>query len=285
MSPIAFHLGPLAIRWYGVFIASGFLAGYGLAQRRSRGLGLPPEASGDLAFTAMVGGIFGARLLYVLQNWDTEFRGNLLEALKVYRGGLVFYGGFIGAAVVVCIWSRRRKWPYPAIGDLAAPSLSLGQAFGRLGCLFNGCCFGRPYSGPLGLTYPGTAAGALNGPLYVQRQLHLVSADSLVCRPVFPIQLVSSLLNAGLCLALLALSRRSAWRGRLFPLYLVAYGTLRFLAEFGRGDYLSRPGGLTSAQWTCFLLVGIGAFWLHRVRGSLFAFSAYVNPEPGAEDG
>lgn len=261
--PVAFQLGPLSIRWYGICVALGFLAAYHLAQRRARTLGLGPQVAPDVTLAAMLGGIGGARLLYVAQNWQAEFSDHLLEAFAVWHGGLVFYGGFLGALLVIIAWSRHKGWPLLAIGDMAAPALPLGHALGRLGCLFNGCCFGYPWDGAGGITYPGqTAAGLLNGPLYIQRLLGVVPPDALACRPVFPIQLVDAAGNLAICAGLLYLGRRPRWRGMLFPLYLCLYAPMRFAVEFGRGDYLEHSHGLTPAQWLCLLLFPAALVWL-----------------------
>jgi phosphatidylglycerol:prolipoprotein diacylglycerol transferase len=260
--PVAIQLGPLSIRWYGVFVALGFLAGYQLAQRRSRALGLAPQVAADITLAAMVGGIVGARVLYVSQNWD-EFSLVPWEAVAIWRGGLVFYGGFLGALAAVVFWSWRKGWPLLSIGDMVAPALPLGHALGRIGCLLNGCCFGFRWQGPCGIVYPGfTADGAVNGPLYVQRLLHWLPTDGVTCLPVFPIQAVDAAGNLAVCLLLLRCGRRPRWRGQLFPLYLLLYPAMRFMVEFGRGDYLVRSGGLTSAQWLCLLLFAVAVFWL-----------------------
>jgi len=281
--PVALQLGRLSIRWYGVFVASGFLAGYQLAQRRGRALGLGPQVAPDATLAAMLGGIVGARLLYVIQNWEEEFSLQPLEALAVWHGGLVFYGGFIGAVAAIVGWSWHKRWPLLTIGDMMAPALPLGHALGRIGCLLNGCCFGRPWAGAFGVVYPGmTADGALNGPLYVQRQLQWVQPGSSTCVPVFPIQAVDAAANVVLCLVLLAAGRRPGWRGQLFPLYLLGYTLLRFCVEFGRGDHLYRAGGLSSAQWLCLVLLGVALFWLawNRRPASPLKPGSIRNQEP-----
>jgi phosphatidylglycerol:prolipoprotein diacylglycerol transferase len=230
----------------------------------------------DVMLAAMLGGIVGARALYVIQNWDLEFSGSPLDALAVWHGGLVFYGGFLGAAITVITWSLRKRWPLLAVGDMVAPALPLGHALGRVGCLLNGCCFGRPWHGPLGITYPGqTADGLLNGPLHVQRQLRLVAPDALACVPVFPIQVVEAVGNLALCGLLLYLGGRPGLRNRLFPVYLLLYAPLRFAVEFGRGDYLQRTWGLTSAQWLCLVLFAVAVVWLAWNR----------KPAPGLKPG
>jgi phosphatidylglycerol:prolipoprotein diacylglycerol transferase len=261
--PVAFQLGPLSIRWYGICVALGFLAAYHLAQRRGRVLGLGPQVAPDVTLAAMAGGIGGARLLYVVQNWQAEFSDNILDAIAVWHGGLVFYGGFLGALIMIIAWSLHKRWPLLAIGDMAAPALPLGHALGRLGCLLNGCCFGRSWDGLAGVTYPGlTGDGLLNGPLYIQRELGIVPPEAVTCRPVFPIQLADAAGNLAICGILLYLGRRPRWRGQLFPLYLFLYAPMRFAVEFGRGDYLHLTHGLTAAQWLCLVLFPVALVWL-----------------------
>jgi phosphatidylglycerol:prolipoprotein diacylglycerol transferase len=277
--PVAFQLGPLSIRWYGICVALGFLAGYQLVQRRGRALGLGPQVAPDVTLAAMAGGIGGARLLYVMQNWEAEFSGNLFDTIAVWHGGLVFYGGFLGALATIIAWSLHKRWPLLTIGDMAAPALPLGHALGRLGCLLNGCCFGRPWDGPAGVIYPGLLSdGLLNGPLYIQRLLGVVPAEALECRPVFPIQLVDAAGNLAICGVLLYAGRRAGWRGQLFPLYLFLYAPMRFAVEFGRGDYVHLSYGLTAAQWLCLLLFPVAVVWLAWNRRPL----ARLKPEKSA---
>jgi phosphatidylglycerol:prolipoprotein diacylglycerol transferase len=260
--PVAFHLGALAVRWYGIMVATGFLAGYLLIQRRAERYGVPRETAADLVFAALLGGIVGARLFYVIEFWDDEFRGHFLNIFRIYRGGLVFYGGFLGAVGLILFWGRRKNWPFRSLGDLAAPALPLGHALGRVGCFLNGCCFGRPWGGAAAVTYPGvTADGYLNGPLYVQRLKGIVDAHAITCEPVFPIQLVASAANAALCVLLLFLERRRCCEGRRFPLYIMLYAGTRMIVEFGRGDYTTSTAGLTPAQVLCLVLFPLGVAW------------------------
>lgn len=277
MDPVAFHFGPLTIRWYGILVASGFLAGYLLIQRRTARYGVAPETAADLVFAALIGGIVGARLLYVIEFWNEEFRGHWLDIFKVYRGGLVFYGGLLGAVGLILVWGKRKNWPFRTLGDLAAPALPLGHAFGRVGCFLNGCCFGRPWDGPLAITYPGiTADGYINGPLYVQRLKGVVDAHATACRAVFPIQLTASAVNLGLCALLLVLERRRCCEGRRFPLYIMLYAAGRFAVEFGRGDYTASVAGLTPAQAVCLALFPAGLAWFLGAGGKR-------KPESGKE--
>ncbi|MCK5804172.1 MAG: prolipoprotein diacylglyceryl transferase [Lentisphaeria bacterium] len=262
MDPVALHLGRIEIRWYGVFVALGFLAAYRLALWRADRYQVNKDRVGDLLFAGMIGGLGGARLLYVIEFWGVEFSaGRWLDALKIYRGGLVFYGGFIGGALVALLFCRWRKLSIRNVADVLAPCIPLGHAFGRIGCLLNGCCFGRPHEGLCSITYPGTVGGLLNNVLVTQRHQGIVAPHAEVCQAVFPIQLVSVALNLSIVALLLCVSSRRSLRGRLFPLYLMLFATGRFLVEFGRGDYLVKTAGMTPAQWICLALLPLGVIW------------------------
>lgn len=142
----------LPVRGYGFFTLLGLVSGVGLAAHRARKMGLNPDLIFSLAFWMFVAGIAGARAFYVIQKWP-EFRYNevgdlnstaqtLSEIFKFTEGGLVVYGSFIGAMAAAVIFMRRNRLPVLAIADLIMPSMVLGLAFGRLGCLMNGCCWG-----------------------------------------------------------------------------------------------------------------------------------------------
>jgi phosphatidylglycerol:prolipoprotein diacylglycerol transferase len=260
MDPVAFQLGPLSIRWYGILTAAGFLAGYLIASRRAPQRGVSREAIADLVFWIMVGGILGARLFYVVQNWS-DFSGRLIEIIRIDHGGLVFYGGFCGACIAVAAVCRIKHLPMAAVADICAPALPVGHALGRVGCFLNGCCFGWPWRGACAVEYPHDT-----GVMYVQKALGLLPPQAIAATPVFPIQLVAAAMNLVIFATLLVIERRLRFRGQLFAAYLVLYGTGRFLVEFGRGDYLRCYAGLTPAQLLCFLLVAVGivAFFLLR---------------------
>ena len=256
MDPVALEIGKLQIRWYGIFMAIGFLAGFLLVQYRAEKKGFAKEQAADLLFWSLIGGLVGARLLYVFQNWD-HFSRDWLEIVKIYHGGLVFYGGLTGAVLAIVALSLRYRWSLRKVGDLLAPALPLGQAFGRIGCLLNGCCFGKPWSGFFSITYPTHSEVA-----FVQYQKGLIATTTSACLPVIPIQFMHSLMGAVICTTLLLLDKRFKKSGLLFPTYLVLYATGRFVLEFGRGDYLNMIGPLTPAQAICLFLLPLGLFWL-----------------------
>jgi phosphatidylglycerol---prolipoprotein diacylglyceryl transferase len=151
--------GGLPIRGYGVMLLAGIVAGVGMAMYRARQGGLDPEAILSLAIWVVVCGVIGARLFYVIEYWDEKFAGKslrdtLLEIINVPQGGLVIYGGFIGAVVGFVAFVRKHKLPLFAMADLAAPCMMVGLAFGRIGCLLNGCCYGGQTDWPWHVTFP-----------------------------------------------------------------------------------------------------------------------------------
>ncbi|HCK41197.1 MAG: hypothetical protein CMJ72_02130 [Planctomycetaceae bacterium] len=168
--------GGLPIRGYGVMVLLGSLSGIGLAMVRARQMNLNPDIIFSLAFGMFVCGIIGARLFYVIEYWDTRFQfddwpSTFLAIVKFTEGGLVVYGSLIGATVAFLWFMRRQRLPALAMADLIAPSLLVGLAFGRIGCLLNGCCYGGESHRPWTITFPAAsmlyseqvAAGRMHG--------------------------------------------------------------------------------------------------------------------------
>jgi phosphatidylglycerol:prolipoprotein diacylglycerol transferase len=243
MHPILFSLGPLTLRSYGLMMALGFLAGMLLAARLYRRSGKNPEAVYDITAWIMVGGIVGARLMYVAVQ-PGEFADQPWAVIAIWQGGMVYYGGLIGACLAAWLWERRHHAGWGII-DALTPGLALGQALGRVGCFLNGCCYGRESAG-CGLVFPGMA------------------------HPVLPVQLY----EAGACLLLATglawLHGRRHRTGQVFALYLLAYACLRFCLEFLRGDVergtlLGLPW-LSPGQWTSLLVLAAGLVLLKRLK-------------------
>jgi phosphatidylglycerol:prolipoprotein diacylglycerol transferase len=218
--PIAFQLGTFTITWYGIMVACGFLAGLWTAGRRAVLQGVSPDKVYDLGLSLMVGSILGARTLYVITFWNQEFADDFSKVFKIWEGGLVYYGGLIGASLAVIIYNRVKKLPLWKMADVLTPSVALGYAFGRIGCLMNGCCYGRACSLPWAITFPqSTKGGAPPGV------------------PVHPTQIYESLLSLCLYGFLAWLYRRKKFDGQIFATYLVCYAFLRSFVELFRGDY------------------------------------------------
>jgi phosphatidylglycerol:prolipoprotein diacylglycerol transferase len=236
--PIAFQFGPVTIHWYGVMIALAFLAGLWTATLRARRENIAGEKIADVTLWLMAGAIAGARLVYVATYWREQFANQpFREVFMIQHGGLVFYGGFIGAAIAGFIYIRWKKMPLWKTVDVLAPSVALGSVFGRIGCLLNGCCYGRPTDLPWGLTFANPQAHEFSGtPLNI---------------PLHPTEIYDALLNFGLYVFLAWLIRRKKFDGQIFVTYLLCYAVTRSLVEYFRGDYsnLHYHLGLTPAQW------------------------------------
>lgn len=239
IDPVAFRLGHLAIRWYGVWVAAGFLAAVAHWTRLARWEGRRGGFGADFGVLVMVSGIAGSRLAYALSN-PSEFLSDPINLVRINRGGLVFYGGFLLAVAAVWIMARIRRESYLGLLDFGVTGLALGHAFGRIGCFFNGCCYGIPAGAP----WSCWSHGAL-------RQ---------------PVQLFEAAFNLALWLLLTRTYRRRPPHGVVFACYLVSYGAWRFVAEFIRGDDRAFWLGWPVAQWISLALMAAGWALALRVR-------------------
>lgn len=199
-------------------IALGFFLGIVLAMREARRVGENPEKIMDLCFYILVAAIVGSRLFYVVTAWET-FADNPLDIIKLWQGGLVFYGGFIGAVITAAVYIKLAGLPLGKTADILSPSLALGQAIGRLGCFMAGCCYGRTTDVFWSVTFTDRNCLAPVG-----SALH-------------PTQLYSALSNFAIFAVLLILSRRSQVTGRVFWTYVLLYGLTRSIIETWRGDF------------------------------------------------
>lgn len=253
MHPIAFQFGSFTIHWYGVMVALAFLAGLWTASRRGLRENFSPEKILDLGPWLIVGGLVGARIFYVVEYWREEFADKpFTEVFMIQHGGLVFYGGFIGAALAGIFYARLKKFQLWKLADVLAPSIALGSVFGRIGCLLNGCCYGRVSMLPWAIHFP------IGHETYPEG--------------VHPTEIYDSLLNLFLYLALAWFYRRKKFDGQIFALYLICYAVTRSFVEYFRGDYSAAHihDGLTPAH-----LMSLGIFaagvvlWLTLSRQAL----------------
>jgi len=240
------------VHWYGVMMAVAFLAGLWTASRRAPREGISQETLLDLGPWLIVGTIVGARALYAATYWDNLMADPLFpkapwtEVFMVQRGGLVFYGGLIGATLAGILFARLKHLPVWKLADIVAPSIALGYVFGRIGCLLNGCCYGRACSLPWAIRFP--ADNPLHPPTY----------------PVHPTEIYDALLNLVLYLGLAWLYRRKKFDGQVFAAYLLCYAVTRSFVEYFRGDYgpSHLHGGLTPAHLVSIAIFGAGlALW------------------------
>ena len=239
------HIGPLTLQTFGICFALAFLAAGALIGGRLGELGKPPDWAYEIGFAALIGGIVGARLDWVLENWD-EASEDLLG--NIFSGdGLVWYGGAIGGAIGVFLWAWYRGYVGLALLDVCAPALALGYAIGRCGCQLSGDGdYGQAWDGPWAMSYPeGT-----------------VPTDE----PVHPTPIYETMAMGLVALALWRLRDRMR-AGSLFALYLVLAGTERFAVEFVRRNE-DVAVGLTQAQLISVAMIVAGAAWL-VVRGAM----------------
>ena len=257
MHPIAFHVGSLPVRWYGVMMALAFLAGLWTATRRARRVNVSGEIIADVTLWLMAGSIIGARFVYVTTYWKQEFADQpFSEIFMIQHGGLVYYGGLIGATVAGATYLAWKKLPVWKIADIIAPSIALGSVLGRIGCLLNGCCYGRACDLPWAIHF--TADHETHG------------------TGVHPTEIYDALLNLMLYVFLAWLFRRKKFDGQIFAFYLIGYALCRSTVELFRGDYPAdhiHAGLFTPAQLVSLpiFIAGIAlAFFLsHRAESQL----------------
>ena len=241
------QLGPFALHTYGLFVAAGFLLGISWSMREARQRGLDPNMVSDLGFYIILGAILGARLLYVLIN-PTYFWHNPQEILMFWKGGLVFSGGAIMAAVFAMAFlrfKRQDKWVWM---DTLAPGIGLGEAVGRIGCLAAGCCYGASCDLPWAISFfhPESLA-----PLHV---------------PLHPTQLYHSLAGLACFAVTLAAKNRLRAPGQLMGLFLILFGAFRYVIELFRADYRGDFGPVSVTQFIALCAVGLGVFIILRRR-------------------
>ncbi len=239
------ELGPLTLQTFGLMMGLGFVVAGLAAGRYLKELGKPVDWAYEMVFAALVGGLVGARLWWVAENWS-DAQDDLLGSL--FSGaGLVWYGGALGGAAAVLLWAWRRNWLTLQMLDVAAVPLALGYAFGRIGCQLAGDGdYGVAWDGPWAMAYP-------NGTVPTTEEVHPT--------PVY------EALAMGL-VAILLWRWRHRWRaGTLFGLYLVLSGLERFLVEFvRRNDEVLL--GLTQPQIFSVIMMVAGATWLVVLRRS-----------------
>lgn len=239
MDPVCFHIFSWPIYWYGVMVATGFLAALAHWSFMAHRQGREPGFSSELGFWMMVCGIVGARVAYVAANFR-EFAAHPLDIFLIYKGGLVFYGGLIGAAVGLVAFARLRRERLLGVADLAVSALPLGHAIGRVGCFLNGCCYGSPSCVPWAVHVEGAMR--------------------------HPVQLYEAAANLAIYLVLLALQLRKPRPGAVLAIYLLIYPPARFALEFVRGDPRAPLLGLDVAQILSIALfaAGLALGWFVR---------------------
>lgn len=252
MFPVVFRFGPFTLHTYGVLVASGFLLGLFLAVRQAKRQGIPAERIMDIGFYVLLAAIAGSRLFFVFQNIDHYLR-HPLDILKVWEGGLVFYGGLLLAVPVALWYLRKHRLDAWTVADVFAPSMAIGHAIGRLGCFSAGCCYGRPAPDlPWTVTF-----------------LHPESLARIGI-PLHPTQLYESFGEVLNFIILIVLRRHQSFTGQLFWTYMLLYAVLRFGVEIFRGDEIRGFifSGLSVSQGISIVMAIVSLIMLRRLSRS-----------------
>jgi phosphatidylglycerol:prolipoprotein diacylglycerol transferase len=249
--PVAFHVGPLAVRWYGLMYLVGFVLFVVLGKIRARQnllTGWHPRDVDDMLFFGVFGVILGGRLGYVLLYKPLYYFAHPLEVLALWQGGMSFHGGFLGVLIALALFARRRHKRWLEVTDFVAPLMPLGLAAGRLGNFINGELWGRPATVPWAMVFP--------------------HVDAV---PRHPSQLYElGLEGIALFVLLWLYARRRRPVGAVSGLFLIGYGSFRFLVEYARepDEFLGVLAlGWTMGQWLSLpmIVAGVGlmlwAYW------------------------
>lgn len=252
IDPVAIHLGPLAVHWYGLMYLLGFTLFLMLGKYRLRKLNRPgwnDTLMDDLLFYGVLGVVLGGRLGEVLFYQPGYYFSNPIEIFAVWKGGMSFHGGFLGVLVAMAIFAHQRKIVWLQLMDFIAPLVPLGLGAGRIGNFINSELWGKPTEGPWGMVFP--------------------NVDKL---PRHPSQLYEFALEGLMLFVLLWLfSKKPRPVGAVSGLFLIGYGSFRFIGEFARmpddGIFGIMSLGISMGQWLSLpmVLVGTGmVLWAYR---------------------
>ena len=248
MYPVLFKIGPLTIYSLGLLWALGALSAAWIFRLELKRYGYDPEIAASVVTAAAIGGLLGARLLFILEEWESFKQA---PVRLVFSGaGFSWYGGLFGGALAAVWVFKKHKLPLARAADIATPALALGYGIGRIGCFLAGdATWGKVTDVPWAMAFPNAVAGW---------------ADPLTGVPyppgvkVHPTQLYELVQSLVVFTMLWVLRKRSYPAGTIFYLYLVLAGSMRFIVEFWRANpVVSR--GMTEYQWISLALVILGA--------------------------
>lgn len=247
-----FHIGPLRVTFYGIFIMSGVIIAWLVIKRRFAERGGDIAVAERIVIRVVIFGFLGARLAYVSTHLG-RFADEWWKVIAIWEGGLALYGGLLVGAIVMYVYTKKWGASFPDFLDSVAPAVPIAQALGRFGNYFNQELFGTPTDLPWGLEID---------PQYRPEQY----VDYETFHPTF---LYESLLNIALALTIMWAGKRyPSLRGRLIGIYFIGYGFIRFLMELLRTDTTFRFIGLSRNAWVSIAVMILGAvvLWWKRIR-------------------
>ena len=247
MFPVVFSIGSFAIHSYGLLLAISFLVGVSFASSRAKKMGLVSGIVSDVSFWIILSAIIGARLYYVFLHFE-EFSGNYTAIFNPFQGGsigiggLVMYGGLLGAIFGGFVFFKIHKIPFLPYADAIAPTLGIGIFFTRIGCYLNGCCYGMPTESAIGVKFPIMSPAG-------QYQVHM-HANALI-----PSQLFLSAGGILLAVTVILAAKKINFVGFQFYLAGAIYSVIRFAVDFTRfyGPH-ERLMGLSHNQIVCIVI-------------------------------
>ena len=239
MYPDLIDLGFLHLKTYGACMAIGFL----LCWRLIDSLWGSKEL-GNLIISLMISGVIGSRLAYVIEHWQKEFAADPMQIIRVDQGGLMFYGGLILAIAVFFTWCLFKKESTLKVADVLCAVIPLGHAFGRLGCFFYGCCYGKDSHAWCAVVFP------KGSPSWSEHGHRMVS--------VLPTQLFEAAALAALFVVTLSLYRKKLASGIVMGAYLAGYALIRFGIEYLRGDPRAQVGIFSISQTISLVMFALG---------------------------
>lgn len=254
MYPILFQFGNFEIRSYGLIVALSFFLGLWLSTREARRKGINPQLIQDFALYALVGGIIGARIYFVLFSNPAFFLKNPWQILVVWRGGIGVIGSLLGGSLAALWYCRKKNLPFWRFADTVAPGIALAQAVGVFACFLNGDSYGKPTDLPWAITYTDPRSLA---PLDI---------------PLHPIE-IYEMVNYFLVFLLVWQTRKKyETEGFAFLTYLASYGVARFSVEFFRGNPAIFAWGIPAAQVFSVALVvaSFAGFYLLGKKSPLY---------------
>jgi phosphatidylglycerol:prolipoprotein diacylglycerol transferase len=261
--PFTFALGPLKLTGFGIAMMAAFGIAHTVAQTVLRQRGDDDEIMNDVTFAALIGTIVGGKVYFAI---NETFAGRDFLSALFSRAGFVYWGGFLGSVLLSWLVIRWRKQPFLRIADGAAVGIAAGYAIGRTGCWAVGDDYGRPWDGPLAVSFPRgmppSTVANMNAEFHANLPASL-SPDTVV--GVYPTQLLEVALGVVMFVILWRMRRHEHGAGWLFGMYCLLAGVERVIVEFFRakGDVV---GPLTSAQWVALAISAVGVLLLTTRR-------------------
>ncbi len=249
MDPIIFQIGPFALRYYGLMYAlAALVAGWLLGKEvRRKGITLSDDQRWNLILFVLFGGILGARIYYVAFNWN--YYGQFpSEIPAIWHGGLAIHGGLIGGVLTGIWYVRRHRLPFWRLADAGAPSIILGQAFGRFGNFMNGDAHGIPTSMPWGVVFPPESIAGREFPGV----------------PLHPVMLYELVLDLAGFFLLWSIRKKTWGDGFIFCSYLLLYSVIRFFVSFFRADDLYLGSLRAPHVVSVLLLIIVGTYMIKK---------------------